>query len=301
MKQRYGIVLFNIFMLFLSIELDAQSGWFSQNSGTAEDLHAVRFINAETGFTVGKSGTILKTIDGGTNWLNIKSDFSFDFNSVHFFDADSGIIVGNSDIILRSTDGGINWSTVTGASNNYLNEISFYDDVGICSGSLLTILNSSDRGRSWNVVQSGLLGGPFNGAHMINASTGIVVGQNAIFQPLMGKTTDGGSNWSYNSFLINNQGGELFDVYFLDENVGFAVARLTNGLGGLSRTEDGGTSWTTMIFNHGLYGIDFPTENVAYAVGFSGTILKTDDSGRTCVQCQLLCSINDNYYSRKIP
>ena len=40
--------------------------WTIQWSGTTNYLHSVYFTNANSGYTVGDDGTILKTTDGGT-------------------------------------------------------------------------------------------------------------------------------------------------------------------------------------------------------------------------------------------
>src|SRR5512142_163703 len=43
----------------------AQTGWTIQDSGTANDLYAVSFVDAATGTVVGDAGTILHTTDDG--------------------------------------------------------------------------------------------------------------------------------------------------------------------------------------------------------------------------------------------
>ena len=42
--------------------------WVTQNSGTTRNLNSVYFIGVNSGYAVGDSGTILKTINGGVSW-----------------------------------------------------------------------------------------------------------------------------------------------------------------------------------------------------------------------------------------
>ena len=56
------------FALLGSFALVSAQAWVSLNSGTTKTLRSVYFVNTDTGWVVGDSGTILKTTDGGLNW-----------------------------------------------------------------------------------------------------------------------------------------------------------------------------------------------------------------------------------------
>ena len=77
----------------------AQSFWNPQTSNTTATLRSVYFINNDTGYTVGNSGTILKTTDGGYNWISQTSNTTYDLLSVYFINADTGFTVGNHQTI----------------------------------------------------------------------------------------------------------------------------------------------------------------------------------------------------------
>jgi len=66
----------------------------------------VYFIDADIGWVVGGSGTILKSSDGGANWIPQTSGTSNALNSVHFIDANKGWTVGSNGTILKTTNGG---------------------------------------------------------------------------------------------------------------------------------------------------------------------------------------------------
>jgi photosystem II stability/assembly factor-like uncharacterized protein len=63
----------------------ASAGWVLQNSGTTNYLLSVQFpVDALTGYTVGLSGTILKTTDGGAAWIPQTSGTLSNLASVQF-------------------------------------------------------------------------------------------------------------------------------------------------------------------------------------------------------------------------
>jgi hypothetical protein len=124
----------------------------------------------------------------------------------------------------------------------------------------------------------------FYSAFMLTPLIGYEVGVNTIFSPLVAKTTNGGANWTFYSFMVNNNEANLMDVYFFDMQNGISVANLWNSQGGISRTTNGGLNWTSQIFTYGLFGIDFPSPSTGYCVGFNGYILKSTDGGNNWSQ-----------------
>ena len=110
MKKLFLLFIAFLFLQFTSL---AQDGWFQQTSGTIHNLNSVYFVDINTGWAVGDSGTILNTTNGGTNWNVQTIDTMFSLYSVHFEDNNTGWAVGNYlnvAVILKTTDGGINWN-----------------------------------------------------------------------------------------------------------------------------------------------------------------------------------------------
>ena len=155
----------------------------------------------ESAFVVGDAGTIFKTTDAGMTWSPLTSGTTNTLHDVYFFDATQGVAVGEQGLILRTTDGG----AVAGRRQRRggaLRSVSFSGVNGISGGDSQTILYSTDSGASWQISQSGFFGGGFPGAHMLSPSIGFVAGQNSIFQPLVGASTDGGASWDFHTFLF---------------------------------------------------------------------------------------------------
>jgi hypothetical protein len=137
-------------------------------------------------------------------------------------------------------------------------------------------------GNSWTIAQSGFFGGGFWGTCMLSPQIGYVIGENSIFQPLLGRTVDGGQIWDFSPFYLNNNEGRAYAVQFTDINIGYAACRVWDGRGAIAKTTDGGSSWTTTFFTYPLYGISFPISGaslIGYVVGDMGNIIKTGDAG----------------------
>lgn len=260
----------------------AQSQWVQLNSPVTTNLYGVQFLNPDTGFVVGAQGTILKTTDGGLNWLNIQPPaLTSDLYDLHFWDASTGVLVGSGGLILRTADGGQTWNPIASGVTDALLTVSFSGSVGIAGGTSQTIIRSQDSGNTWMVIQTGFFGGSFQGSYMLLSSNGYVAGDNAIFQPFFGWSTDGGLTWDFNSFYFNGSEGDLTDVVFLTPQNGFATGSVFDGTGAISSTTDGGMNWSTQPFPSALFALTFPTNSVAYAVGNQGSILRSTDGGAT--------------------
>ena len=270
-------ILFPIFNIF-----SQQPGWEIIPIGTTTHFNSVHFIDPFDLYICGNALFHITSNDSGATWQVDWEPTPVPFNDIFVIDQNTIVTVGNSGSILRSTNGGLNWGIITSGVTDDLLSVSFIDSFGICGARSQTILYSSDSGISWNVAQSGFFGGGFWGAVMLSPEIGFVAGENSIFQPLLGMTTDSGQNWSFSAFYLNNDEGRATGVDFTDIYTGYVSARVWDGRGAIAKTTNSGSTWVTTFFNNPLWDIDFPisaTGLVGYAVGDSGAIYKTYNTG----------------------
>lgn len=267
------------FVFFSGLSVFGQ--WSAATSGTANNLNGVYLLDSGTGFVVGDAGTILKTTDAGMTWSPLASGTTNALHDVYFFDATQGVAVGEQGLILRTTDGGAGWQNVVSGVKDNLTSVSFNGVNGISGGDSQDILYSTDSGASWHISQSGFFGGGFPGAHMMNATIGFLAGQNSIFQPLVGATTDGGATWAFQAFYFDKNEGGCTDVFFFNQNTGIVSGAVFDGRGAIARTTDGGLNWSTLFFDQTVEGIDVPQATSAFAIGWGGRILHSTDAGIT--------------------
>src|SRR5262245_31335214 len=116
---------------------------------------------------------------------------------------------------------------------------------------------------------------------MLSATVGFVAGQNSIFGPLFGATTDGGATWDFHAFFFDNNEGGCTDVFFFDQNTGLVSGAVFDGRGAIARTTDGGTNWSTLFFDQAIQGISFPQPTSGFAAGGGGRISHSTDAGIT--------------------
>ena len=129
----------------------------SQISGTTNTLIAVSFSDSNAGTTVGNSGTIVRTTNGGINWVSqSRAVTTGSLEDVVFVDTNTGTAVGEGGAILRTADGGANWVSQTSGTTNWLLGASFSDaSHGTAVGFFGTILRTTDGGNTWTPQTSG--------------------------------------------------------------------------------------------------------------------------------------------------
>jgi hypothetical protein len=99
------------------------------------------------GYTVGDSGKILKTTNGGDTWIMMPSGISYKLMSVHFNGMNIGYTAGDHGAILKTTDGGTTWTGLVSGTSRHLNSICFpTTDIGYAVGDSGTILKTTNGG-----------------------------------------------------------------------------------------------------------------------------------------------------------
>lgn len=229
-----------LLMLSFILSSCASSRWMLNRTGVASNFFGVWFTSPSDGWVVGQNGTFMRTTDGGNSWREA-SNFpgsSVNLNKIMFTDPEHGWIVGDFNTVLATTDGGRTWH---------------HEQAGIAYGAnYYGIFELKDNGRNGIWIVGGNNG---------SALTSIV------------KRNDAGE-WTQQ---LNEFSGRLVRVFFLNENLGWAV-----GDGGLVlATTDGGSSWHSQQSHTdlGLNDVVFFNATTGVCVGTDGLILRTTDGG----------------------
>jgi photosystem II stability/assembly factor-like uncharacterized protein len=268
-------IVASAFLVFLGFSLSYSFSQWTIKQPCYNPLMAVTFINDSTGWAVGYSGTVLKTIDGGKSWnLTTPQSTYYNYLGVHFINQDTGFAIVESNLALRFTaDGGKTWAWSGQVSTlSYPTSFCFTSEhIAFAAGLRGTIEKSADGGLSWADLESGAIE-DFSQIYFINGLIGFVVGKNNTIR----KTTNGGETWTAQSF----EGGGAMDfngIYMVDSLVGCIAG--TNS--GTLYTNDGGRTWDGSYSNPGLTlnAVSFVNKDIGYIVGDGGLILSTSNGG----------------------
>ncbi len=225
------------------------------------------FLDTQRGWIVSTQGEIWHTSNGGDSWTRQHVDNSAPYRSVAFREEDGPFgEVGWAGTVFNP--GSVLWETRDGGEHwiDISHRISGDLPEGICG--------------MWSVGNFAWGVGAFHG------------------DPTIIKSSDGGMTWK--GTAVGGVAGALIDVYFQDENKGFAVGGTGDNLDGVAvilKTLDGGETWEqafTSTLTPGAnsewgWKISFPTDDVGYvSVEYPGSsnqptakLLKTEDGGET--------------------
>jgi photosystem II stability/assembly factor-like uncharacterized protein len=266
----------------------AFSQWTSLTSGTTSNLYSVYFTDANNGYAVGASGTIVKTTNGGLNWTEQASPTSKNLYSLRFTDANTGYAVGQNATIIKTTNAGVDWSLQTTGGYTMYDFFSVNFPTSnkgfICGYGWLysewwcVIYKTLNGGANWTEIFSTHGGYDlFNSVYFVDSNNGYIS-----YSSNVRKTTNGGANWTDLSIVIS--GKYIGDIRFLDVNNGYIVGYKQEGSNYNSlivKTTDGGSNWSEYTINNDkfLSSVAMPDANTAYSVGELGLIVKTTDAG----------------------
>ena len=237
---------------------------------------------------------LYRKMHGEADWSVVyqNSDSLAFFDSMQFWDDREGIAMGDplhgclSVIITR--DGGATWKEVPCSDLPPAEEAAFAasngniallgDEAWIASGGVASrIFRTSDRGRTWEVVetpiaQGGTMTGMFSVARC-DAENGIGWGGNweAMEDNSANKITthDGGTTWA---LLTPGKGpGYRSSVQYVPGSDCQSLWAV--GIPGVSRSEDGGATWTT-VADSSFYTVRFTEDGTTAWLAGRGKVAR---------------------------
>ncbi|MBK8382034.1 MAG: T9SS type A sorting domain-containing protein [Ignavibacteria bacterium] len=266
-------LILNIIFIFSTAISFAQSGWFVQSSNVNDSLRSVRFINAQTGYTAGSNGRILKTTDSGNNWIPLNLNTSIDLLSIFTFSDNFVCCCGDSGLILISSNAGLSWTSAN-VTFLKLRSVFFTDSLnGHITGDSGLILKTTNSGISWmNYFYSSPI--QFNSVCFADSIHGWIAGYGAILY-----TADNGLNW-INQFVD----GKLIlnSVFFKDYLHGWTGYYDNSTFGPeILRTSSGGNDWRSYSAGNNSYSLSlFFTDTLnGWSSGYYGNIVRTSNGG----------------------
>lgn len=270
--------------------IDGGITWSQKRLSKCSVYKSIFFIDENSGYLVGSSGTILRTNNAGESWT-VLNEFpsnltNSNLESIEFINNDIGFVVGQKEI-LKTYDGGNNWEIIY-QSKLDLFSISFFDSVnGIAVGGdwlngIPEILNTADGGNNWNENSYTATTKYIDKIKFVNKNIGYAVGGHvtATYSGYIMKTLNAGNSWNkldpgLDTYWINDISIPNIDIIYVVANRGQIL-----------KSSDAGTTWSEQNSNtsENLYAVKFLNTSTGYAVGNNATIIKTNDGGDTWVK-----------------
>jgi photosystem II stability/assembly factor-like uncharacterized protein len=260
---------------------DGGATWQKQSPPVVGVLNSVYFTDDNTGYAVGSAGAALRTTDGGTTWTPMTVSGTDVLNYVRFPGNGQTGYVGvypraQAAKVCRTTDGGASWGSVSVGA-----PMSWSISCGMATDSIGVALGKGG-GVYWTTdgFATQAFHGPQTIGDMVAAAfsptaptTGYLIGNDSV-QGVIRYTTTGGPIWDSvrcpvitSFFGVDMPTSERAYVCGVDGNI-------------LVSAEPRSFWQTTTGVTAPIHGLCFPHgTDTGYAVGTSGTILKTVDAG----------------------
>jgi photosystem II stability/assembly factor-like uncharacterized protein len=294
--------------------VDGGKTWKSDSIPGASGLFIIGIygVDAQIAYAAGTSfndsvplAKIFKTTDGGGTWIEQYSNNQpkIFLDGITFLDSSHGVALGDPIdgllLVLTTVDGGVTWTRVPpdklpgalsgeaafAASGRAITSLGDHVWIGTGGGANARVFRSADRGQSWQVSTTPMVGNASTGIFALSfrdAQHGIAVGGDYRYRehpetvfPNVMRTSDGGATWT----MVGRAQpvGVLYGVTYAKLDGRQAV--VASGPPGTSYSFDEGTSWTV------IDTISFNTVSVArsgstvFGAGPRGRVARLNDVG----------------------
>lgn len=268
----------------------------SINGQIERDIQACYFFNADSGF-ITQSGKLYFTADAGLSWIEIDLGDNSSWSKKIDFEDDKTGWMGGAGQLLITEDGGMSWSLLFEApSGTYIRDFHFVNSLeGWVVGGGKLVMHTIDGGINWNWQShdtDNAVGVSFWSVYFLNDTTGWILGDRGLFS----KYNYIDEHWDFKFSILD---GWLADLYFMDENVGFATS-----VNDIYKTSNGGNTWSK-IFSIGgemFKKFEFLSQKIGFALGTRKSVIKTTDYGITweeVLDISALTNIEDTPFEDK--
>jgi photosystem II stability/assembly factor-like uncharacterized protein len=190
--------------------------------GVGDVLFDVQFAGSDSGWVVGGSGLVLRTVDGGASWEATRLPTSFGLHGVAFSGPRDGWAVGAGGVIAGTHDGGATWFITPGLTSQTLESVwrrgpAAAWAVGSQGVAPRTIVTPDSV--AWELRNAGS-SRQLQDVHYPTDLIGYAVGFDASLGGMVLRTDDAGLSWQAQAARTSSR---LNDVFFVDALRGWAV------------------------------------------------------------------------------
>uniref|UniRef100_A0A7V2ZHI1 T9SS type A sorting domain-containing protein n=1 Tax=Ignavibacterium album TaxID=591197 RepID=A0A7V2ZHI1_9BACT len=262
--------------------------WVQNNRLQHDELNSIKFINADTGYTIGTYGGdswgIRKTTNRGVTWFSPPSPNLSEWE-LELLPGGIGYSVGSTLWINKTTGGYDNWEGLF--LNAQFVDVFFTDKLtGYAADGRYTggpLYKTTDGGISWFGLPN-FPSNAFTGSLRCVIFTDSVTGFGGGMPARIVKTTDAGNSW----YVVNRTGltdtiGLINRFFFINPTTGWAVTTR----GGILKTTDAGENWFAQL-NAGanviFQSIHFVDSLYGWTANLSARPYKTTNGGQSWIQ-----------------
>lgn len=262
MTKYFTLIFFTAvsYLIFLQTDFSySQTYWLRQQTPTENRITNCFFINNSTGWAAGDSGLIMKSTDSGVSWIKQNTNTTHDINSIFFLNERFG------------------WANA------------FIFDPGPDEYQGTLLLKTSDGGMNWNSSIYPDTSAYYGSVYFLDSLNGFLGGT----PKFIVNTTNNGSSWSDAiSDSINTNGYPVKNIFFLNNDTGFACGGLQDLAGIVWKTINKGRNWKPVVIGPDpVNNMYFFSNDTSIALSgdfkFGANIFRTTDNWHSSININL--------------